>query len=624
MFATPTPKERQRIQKQFFDYVAEGNLSLLSDFVTKYGTDVNNGGFNVNALGVPTGWDHQPCTPLMVAVFQNRFDIIEFLLSECKALPELPPGVFHMKMPEKSSHQKVFLNLVADGKDKIVDIYLKVFGVKTYGGSLDLFLKVTPHGWNIPCTPLGVAVVTNNTKLAVSLAAYNPVRTSLEYEEILIFIVYNGRISMLKALVDAFGADVKKGGFNLNFVFDFNISEDRISKYTLLLTAALKGHGEIVKYLLECGASIGLPEGAHTHIGISPSPEHQQVFLDAAFEGYEEIVKIFIDVFGVIRDGGRLDVNATGVPTVYHPLLKKHPEGKKGGKYTPLLAAAEKGHRKIMEMLFDHGALVDLPKDINIGIRNTNWYVHYYYNTSLLMALAASELHNFAEGGLYPRDFIFNLDGFEFLLRHGADLSVMRRKFSSINVFDSVFGNLGGATIMPHNFLPHPESRRLATHSFFFECLLRYPDFEPTFISVLKLYNEKDKYGYAIIPTSVPTAAEFKTYLEKWNVPNFTFEQRQNIGNALKLIEKFAPEPRFIIEVENMLEIIQARKVDDLEIKEFPLQKDLSNLKEIPHYLRMLNEQRQEIAKLRQEIQQLQQQQQPKPQSESTTPSLKP
>ena len=99
---------------------------------------------------------------------------------------------------------------------------------------------------------------------------------------------------------------------------------------TALIVASENGHAEIVKFLLDKGASLS----------VNRIPDGITASMLAAENGHAQVVKILLD--------RGADVNA-----------------KKTEKVTALIMASEKGHTDVVKLLLDKGADVNVKRDID-------------------------------------------------------------------------------------------------------------------------------------------------------------------------------------------------------------------------------------------------------------------
>lgn len=298
-------------------------------------------GLNVNNK------DKNGSTPLMEASQLGFKDIVELLIAN------------HANKDQQNNEGASALYLASqNGHFDIVELLLK------NKANTELVFKVSSS------TPLAVAIFNHHNKIAKLLMAYGA-STDIKGPNgntLLHVALSEGEYEIANLLIEEQVIDINairrdgitaliqashKGQLNVvKNLIEHGATINLLSPYTALCYAASEGHLEIVNYLLDKGAIANLAKAG----------EFFPIFM-AAQNGYKEVL------FALLKAG--VDVNEdnsystplyvaaqNGHDEVVLELLKNGAMVDKGlpNGLTPLMAAAGNGHCKTMEILIEHGA----------------------------------------------------------------------------------------------------------------------------------------------------------------------------------------------------------------------------------------------------------------------------
>ncbi|KNG90903.1 hypothetical protein ANOM_000970 [Aspergillus nomiae NRRL 13137] len=190
---------------------------------------------------------------------------------------------------------------------------------------------------------------------------------------------------------------------NLLFGGDFKVSNEDFRVWELLNTASVHGHEEIVRFLIERGADVGV------------SCEHEWTPLhSASSHGHAEIVKLLLENGAeatiVEMTGAVVSVNVAN-----------------GSGVTPLHMTSNQGHTELVQLLLDHGANVSAVDSRGWTALDLACYGGHIEIVRLLIDNGAdlagadengcTPLHSAAENG--------QLEVVELLLARGADINAV-------------------------------------------------------------------------------------------------------------------------------------------------------------------------------------------------------
>ncbi|KAJ5651018.1 uncharacterized protein N7484_004741 [Penicillium longicatenatum] len=225
-----------------------------------------------------------------------------------------------------------------------------------FGGHLKIAELLLDHGANIDAqhinkwTPLHAAVDGGHNELVELLLSRGAdIKIPINTGRVPFYTAArNGSLELVRLLYE--------------YSPDINVSTQE-DQWTPLNVAADLGHFEVVKFLIEKGADISIPNSARW------TPVNS-----AAESGHLEVVKILVE------NGADIEVpNTTSMTPLYSAALRNHPQVveyllEQGARtdvqhehgWTPLNCAAEDGFIEVAKMLIDHGADIEIANDTNM------------------------------------------------------------------------------------------------------------------------------------------------------------------------------------------------------------------------------------------------------------------